>query len=215
MKTVWMCAIGAAAIASAAQAGIVSVGGDAQWIAAPADARINALTSSEFVRVWNEQQGVAVRSGGLTVDHDGTPGLVNNNSQLSDIVIAAGQLVSSHYIHFDSPGTVSASAKGFVTFDQDIIGVIVRGDRRDDGRNRLDQSDWLSSGTLYSDGIRNRGMELGNQEFFQISGDRRSIAFSFNIANPGDYIRVITVPSPGSAALAVIGGLVIARRRRA
>jgi hypothetical protein len=207
-------AIGAAALASAAQAGIVGVGGDAQWIAAPVDARINALTSSEFVRVWNEQQAVAVRAGGLTVDHDGTPGLVNNNSMLSDIVIAAGQIVSSHYIHFDSPGTVSASAKGFVTFDQDIIGVIVRGDRRDDGRNRLDQSDWLSSGTLYSDGVRNRGMELSQGEFFQISPNRRTLAFSFNISNPGDFVRVITVPSPGSAALAVLGGLAIARRRR-
>jgi hypothetical protein len=204
-----------AACAGAAHAGIVSVGGDAEWIAAPADARLNVLTNNKVARVWNEQQNISLTTS-VTVDIDGSSGVYNGNGDLGVYSLPAGTLASSHYIHFDSEGSQSASAKGWVHFDEIIIGVIVLGDGRDDGKNHLDMSDWLSSGTIYGDGIRNRGMELSNNEKIEISADRRTLFFSFGISNPGDYVRVITraVPTPGTAALSLAGLSLVARRRR-
>ena len=214
MKFSWI-ALSTIACAGMAHAGIIGVAGDTEWIATPADARLNALTNDKVVRVWNEQQNIALMSS-LNVDINGTPGRYDGNADLGDFVIAQGVMASSHYIHFDSPGNTNASAKGSVSFDADIIGVIVRGDDRSDGRNRLDQSDWLSAGTLYSNGVNNRGLELSSKEFVEISADRRTLSFAFRISNPGDFVRVITraVPTPGSIALVGMGVLVIGRRRR-
>ncbi len=210
-----LAAISSIACVGIAQAGIIGVAGDTEWIATPADARLNAITNDKLVRVWNEQQNIELMSS-VNVDINGTPGRYDGNGDLGDFTIAQSVMASSHYIHFDSPGSTSASAKGSVSFDGDIIGVIVRGDDRSDGRNRLDQSDWLSSGTIYGNGITNRGVELSTNEFVEISADRRTLSFSFRISNPGDYVRVITraVPTPGSLALAGIGLIVVGRRRR-
>lgn len=210
-----LAAVGSIACVSIAHAGIIGVAGDTEWIATPADARLNALTNDKVVRVWNEQQNISLHSS-LDVDISGTPGRYDGNGDLGDFVIAQGMMASSHYVHFDSPGNTSASAKGSIRFDADIIGVIVRGDDRSDGRNRLDQSDWLSAGTLYSNGVNNRGLELSANEFVEISPDRRTISFSFRISNPGDFVRVITgaVPTPGSLVLAGMGLVAVGRRRR-
>jgi hypothetical protein len=180
MKIV-LAALSSIACAGFAHAGIVSVAGDTEWIATPADARLNVLTNDKVARVWNEQQNIELMSS-VAVDINGTPGRYDANGDLGDFAIARGVMASSHYIHFDSPGGLAASAKGAVTFDADIIGVIVRGDDRADGRNRLDQSDWLSAGTIYGNGINNRGLELSSKEFVEVSADRRTLSFSFQHA---------------------------------
>jgi len=152
------------ACAGLAHAGIIGTGGDTEWIATPADARLNALTNDKVVRVWKEQQKISPMS----------------------------------------------------SLDADIIGVIVRGDDRSDSRDRLDQSDWLSVGTLYSNGVNNRGLELSSKEFVEISADRRTLSLAFHLSSPGDYVRVTTraVPPRGSFAIVGMGVLVTGRRCR-
>ncbi len=202
-------AIGAHAIS--ASASIIGVSGQVQQIAAPSDARLNVLTSAEFIRAWDERQrvvlDVALRVGATA------SGKYDAAADLAPALLAAGTMVSSHYIHFDSPGSDPAAAAGRIFFDTEILGVICVGDTRD--AHDLGDSDYLSAGTIYSTGVGNRGLELKPKEFFEISADRRSVSVSFHISHPGDYIRVITaVPMPGTATLAGAGLLLIGRRRR-
>lgn len=201
-------------VTSIASAAITGVAGDVQLIAAPADARLNVLTSSDWVRTWNESQNFTL-SAGLIVDAT-SPGLYDQESDLGAFEIGAGTAISSHYIHFDSPGNTAAAATGAIRFSDNIIGVICRGDNGQTLNGRLDRSDYLGAPTIYPDKVENRGVEF-NTDWFRISADRKWIEFHFAIEAPGDYMRVITeVPAPGSAALAGIASLVaFARRRRA
>lgn len=199
-----------ALVAGSASASIIATSGSATQIARPADAQLNVLTSSTVIYAWDEAQGVALDRD-VTVDAV-APGLYNDNTDLGSFVIAAGTVVSSHYIHFDSPSSTSAAASGSVTFSDDIIGVIVRNGT---GFRRLDLSDFLGLGTLFTPNLDQRGLELGsNADTFGISLSARRIEFSLRIANPGDFIRVLTVPAPSAAAMLGLAGLAALRRRR-
>lgn len=208
-------AFGAAMLlASVAGAAITGVAGDVQHIGAPADARIDVLTSSDWVRAWDEKQNFMLTAG-VIVDAK-NPGLYDQESDLGTFEIGAGTAISSHYIHFDSPGNSAAAATGAVRFANNIIGVICRGDNGQNLTGRLDRTDYLGAPTIYPDRVENRGMEF-NSDWFRISADRKWVEFHFAIEAPGDYIRVITeVPAPGAAALAGVASLLgLTRRRRA
>lgn len=157
MKTALLSTVALLAIAGSTQAAIVGVAGDAQLIAAPADARINQLTDNDWVRVWNERQNVTLENA-LRVDAV-APGTYDGAGDLGVFNIAAGTTVNSHYIHFDSPGSTRASAQGAVTFDGVILGVICVGDGILSAKT-LDNSDFLGAPTLYSNNVANRGLEL-------------------------------------------------------
>lgn len=195
----------------AASASIVGVSGDALKIAQPADARFNQLISSDTVYVWDEAQDFALTAG-LNANARNA-GLYNGFGDLEVFQIAAGERVASHFIHFDSPGSQAEQARGTVTFDAEILGVICI---NESGDRHLDDSDFLGAPTLFSHGNNNRGLELSsNGDRFSISPDGKSIEFYFTIASPGDYMRVVTkVPSPGSLALLGASGLVGISRRR-
>ncbi|MBL8761786.1 MAG: hypothetical protein JNL50_10835 [Phycisphaerae bacterium] len=206
--------VGASALlASVAGAAITGVAGDVQLIATPPDARIDVLTSSDWVRAWDEKQNFTLTAG-VIVDAV-SPGLYNEESDLGTFEVGAGTAISSHFIHFDSPGNTAAAATGAVRFSHKILGVIARGDNGQTLAGRLDRTDYLGAPTLYSDNVEHRGLEFSS-DWFRISADRLWIEFHFAIEAPGDYMRVVTeVPAPGAAALVGIASLVgLGRRRR-
>lgn len=200
------------AIAGAASGSIVGVSGDSTLIAQPADARFNQLVSAPQVFVWNEAQNVALNA--PIHANAQTPGLYNQTSDLEDITINPARIgISSHFIHFDSQGAQVGAATGSVTFDGEILGVIAV---NESNMRDLDNSDFLGNPTLFSHNNNNRGLEFSpSGDRFSISADRLTIEFHFEIAAPGDYMRVITlVPTPGAGTLLAASGLLALRRRR-
>lgn len=199
---------------SSASGAIIGTTGAATHIATPASALPEVISSDTQVFAWDEDQFVTL-PGPLTVNAV-LSGVYNNPASLISPAIPAGYRVASHYIHFDpvAPEIFTSTASGTVTFDADIIAVIVLGDG---GPTYLDDSDYLGSSTLYPDGLAIRGVELSaNSDSFGISPSRRVLSFNFVATNPGDAIRVITeqVPAPTGVALIGATGVCLGARRR-
>ncbi|MBY0112411.1 MAG: hypothetical protein K2Y21_06290 [Phycisphaerales bacterium] len=198
-----------AASCGVTHAAIVNALLQATQISQPADAQLNVLTSPSTAYAWNEVQNYTLSSA-LRVNASAS-GTYNSAASLSNSFISAGTTISSHYIHFDSPGSTSGAIQGRVRFDQKILGVIVV---NTPGQRDLDDSDYLGAPTLFTPNVDARGLELVNDSF-TISASGLVLDFSLTISTPGDYIRVITVPAPSSAALAGLALAALARRRRA
>lgn len=107
---------------------------------------------------------------------------------LVNFPIAAGSVVSCHFLHFDPSGT--ASVGGSATFDADILGVIV-------SDPLLDASDSVCGlpGTAYPTGTSARGAEQPGDVVF-IDSATRTVRVDWTASNPGDQIRVITRCAP-------------------
>jgi len=160
----------------------------------------------------------------ITVDAT-APGVYKSKASLTPGSIAAGTLVSGAYIHAD-PVTSGTTFTGSVTFNTDILGLIVT-------TNDLFASDSLLGvpGTNYGSSTTPRGLELSpTQDYFSISANLRTLTFTLKTWGYTDDIRILTagtfagttgaqspVPEPGTLALIGLGMSLIAvgaRRRR-
>lgn len=154
------------------------------------------------VYAWNEQQNVL--TSGVFVDMTNNPGV--SSGAIPGVI--AGNF-DSHFLHLEDYSGVGPFT-GSVTFSGQIIGVIFV-------NLTLDATDALfgAGGTTYPTGYPFRG--LNTQSSFGISGN--TLKFTLNALSPVPevvQIRVLThpVPTPASAALLGLGGLVATRRRR-
>lgn len=194
------------------QALIIDTGGDAVLGIQPADLRNHHYESNVNVFAFNEQEFVLTED--LSVNREFEfDGDLNN-------AIAAGTPIKSHLLHFDPVGKNKrgkwSKAKGWITFDTDIIGLIYS--------NRfLRWSDFLSQpGTLFSKSRRKLDKhELINLGGWDISADYRTLWFDWRAKPAVDQLRIITdppvdVPAPSSLALLLLGGgiFVVGRGRK-
>ncbi|MGH7243164.1 MAG: PEP-CTERM sorting domain-containing protein [Phycisphaerales bacterium] len=198
-------ALGMTALLSSANGAITAVSGQVTWLGSPPVSCVSGALTGFNAYAWDEQQNITLAT--LAVDMTNNPG-----TSAFTIPGLLGGTYDSHFIHFDGiPGVISA--QGTVTFATKIVGVIYK-------NVTLDNSDFTCGafGTTYPTSYPLRGAVTTIPSFFSINNN----VITFNLAAIGSIgevgqIRVITdaVPAPGATALLGLGGLAMARRRRA
>ena len=197
--------------AGQSRAAISSLSGDIEQIAPPASVVIQNLTSSDFLRIFREQMNFTLTSD-LGVDftlakvYDGTGDLPTTHPTIS-----AGTAIDSYFVHGDSLGSALVQFDGSITFDTEILGVILTnkiGTASNPGSKLLETSDGILGyvGTAYpSAGNTNRQVELGaslsGADQLELSADRRTLTLHLSVAEAIDQLRVITAPSLTTAAV--------------
>lgn len=201
-------------VTTAAQAGIVSTTQDIVVIPAPPAATLNTLQGPD-VFAFSETTNV-ILGADLAVDIN-APGLYSSAASLTGGTIAAGTAVDSYLLHFDpnvsGPLFIPQGAFGTITFDREILGVIVLD-------ATLDASDSVvgNPGTVYPTGVVGRGLDFGVLDLVRVLDDRRTLLIGALEDINFDQVRIITaVPEPSTFALcglALAGLTWVARRRR-
>lgn len=174
------------------------------------------MTSSTLAAAFQEKQNVALTSA-LSVDI-AKPGTYSFANLPSSGALAAGSQVDS-FLFFTDPGNTNSitSFTGSLTFDRNILGLIVLSSSQDNTDSLLG-----AAGTTYPAGVSNRGLEFqaANGDMITLSGDDRTLNYTFNTGNSVDEVRVITNAAPVPEAsttislglLLALGGVLIARK---
>jgi hypothetical protein len=202
-----------AAGVSASQAAIISFSGNLSIVPTPASVDLDAYESDDVLIVFSEQQNVLLQDD-LRVNFT-EPGLYDDRSDLPTPVprIAAGTLVDSYFLHAD-PVTGGILYSGSITFDTDVLGVIVGGVLLDESDDIIGSPTTFYAWDYYGAG---RGLALSGRDTIELSLDRRTITFSFTTRRLMDEVRVITaasVPEPGALLLMGTALAAVAGRRR-
>lgn len=202
--------------AAPATASIISVSGDMLLLGnPPADVSQNELESSEKLFVFEER--TLVTPSGVTVNIL-DPGLYDQADELVDGSLPGGLEVISNFVHFDRvPETGLPNLVGSVTFDQDVIGIIVLSDEL-----TATDADFGAVGTVYTSGPPfaddRRGLEFAQAPILDavtLSDDRRTVTIDAGSLLARDGVRIITnVPEPASLGVLLAGLIVSALRRR-
>ncbi len=206
--TVWLW-LWSATFAGIASAGIIDTTGAIMEIAPPPSVELDALQSNSTIFAFTEMLELTL---GKDVAVDITsPGFYNEPGDLTPGSIGAKTAVDVYFIHFD-PVVGLVNLLGSITFDQDILGVIVLNESLDatDGTLGFPQ-------TAYPTGLINRGLDFGGvySDFITLSEDRRTISINWQATRKVDQIRIITaIPAPSALVLLGLGGLAGTTRRR-
>jgi hypothetical protein len=199
-------------------AAITSTTGAAAVATPPADVSSNNWESNTQIRLFAEQQNLTLSASlPLDISVPGTsPGSTDSNLSLS--TVPAGSTVTSYALHFDVSGTRATNnpleAIGSITFDQQILGLIVSSTTL----NNTNATVGLT-GTTYSSGP-DHGLELnpvggGTSDVITLSPDRHTVTVDLMNASFADDARIIVaVPEPGAAFLSLPALALLLRRRR-
>jgi len=201
-----------AAITTSSSAAIVGSAGDVVQIAPPPSVVPQALENDSQVYVFDEAQHVGLPTN-VRVNIS-SPGTYDDWCELTPDVIPAGSEVSSYLLHADNPEFCRwVVLEGSITFDSDILGVIV-------SKHALNESDAAlgAIGTDYPSGLQSifRGPELFcGLDSVVVEPDLRTLTMRLTAGVTIDQIRVITdAPEPTVLSLLVLGILPAIRTRR-
>ena len=100
--------------------------------------------------------------------------------------IAAGNIVASHYVFFDS---IDGYHSGYVDFDAPILGVAAY-------QSTMGATDFLANTSVNYISTELRGLERGDYVWIDPKDPFR-LWVAWAGSSPGDYIRVFTSRSPG------------------
>ncbi len=206
--TVWLW-LWSATFPGVASAGIIDTTGSILQIVPPSSVELDVLESNSQIFAYTEMLG-------LTLDYElavdiTSPGFYGEAGNLTPGSIGAKTVVDVYFMHFD-PVSGLVNLLGSITFDQDILGVIVLNESLDatDGTLGFPQ-------TAYPTGLINRGLDFGGvySDFITLSKDLRTISINWQATRKVDQIRIITaIPAPGALVLLGLGGLAGTTRRR-
>ncbi|MEM7269473.1 MAG: hypothetical protein AAF401_09490 [Pseudomonadota bacterium] len=152
------------------------------------------LGRGEFVKL-ETADGLTVGFDNFDTDHlyafDEDQNILLDRSIRVDIggergVIAAGQVVASHYVFFDSLQGVHI---GYVDFDSQILGVAAT-------QATMGATDFLANNDVRYLSPELRGLERGDYVWIDPDDPFRLWVYWAG-SSPGDYIRVFTARSPG------------------
>lgn len=185
--------------AAAASADIVSISDGGMILdPAPADFPQPDTFESSVVQGINERQSLVLDEDLQIDDLEDFIGVVD---------LSAGDTVDSHLLAFD-PTTTESVSDIEITFENEILAVITNDQTLADTH-----AIFGLPGLNYPGFVSLYGFEATESTF---SLDGNTIVFSGQASSPGDYFRVLTaIPAPGTGALAGVGLLAVARRRRA
>jgi len=185
--------------AAAASADIVSISDGGMILdPAPADFPQPDTFESSVVQGINERQSLVLDEDLQIDDLEDFIGVVD---------LSAGDTVDSHLLAFD-PTTTESVSDIEITFENEILAVTT-----DDQTLADTHAIFGLPGLNYPGFVSLYGFEATESTF---SLDGNTIVFSGQASSPGDYFRVLTaIPAPGTGALAGVGLLAVARRRRA
>lgn len=183
-----------------ARAEIISISGDIETIAPPSSVQAGDLESDDVIRVFQEWETFLLPE---DIEVDITePGTVTNADVPSVGTIAAGTFVDVFFLHSDPIGSTLIELSGSVTFNRDILGVIISNERLDASDDPLGHP-----GTLYPTGLDNRGTAVNSEMFDSItlSSDLRTLSVDMRVGSVIDQVRVLTAPIPEPSSLALSG----------
>lgn len=181
-------------LAPVASAQIVSLTGDIEEIGAPLSVQ-RQVYESELARIFLERAEITIPAG-QTINAV-NPGIYDCYCDFEDDPLAEPVLADTYFFHFDPPGTSEHFAEGEIEFDRPIVGVI--------GRSlTMQQTDTTLGGpeTSYPTSRFNREFEFqtrGSYDYFEVSPDRRRIAFRIKCSSDVDQFRVVLEHATGCA----------------
>jgi hypothetical protein len=198
------CAAAGSCAAASLHYGIAALSGDTELVSPPSSVRRQAYENDDAVQVFLERE--------LFVDsipiNAVQPGIYDAYADFDDQVVNPAGKARSYFLHFDGTGIALRRLMGSVTFDVPILGVI--------GRSlTMEQTDadFGAPGTLYPTDRFNRELEYqgrANYDYFEISSDRRTLSFRWEVSTDVDQLRVATaVPEPCSFGTLIAGILLV------
>ena len=171
--------------------GIIDTDGAADEVPAPTNVTPGQEESDTAFQAFPEKLEWTLTQD-LSVDFT-SAGTYSESTDLTGGTILAGTEVNSHFLHFDTLGTNEVVLQGSVTFDCDILGVIVSAANLDNSDVELG-----AVGCVYPTGVVERSMELDlTDDYLVLDDDLRTIHFSGRVRDNLDQVRIVTrVPDP-------------------
>jgi hypothetical protein len=154
----------------------------------PESVESGQLESDTEIRLFDEVQNSTLLE--EIVVNISSPGTYSSAADLPSPqpVIPSGSVVSSHFFHADNVGG-TRYYEGTATFDQEIVGVILRNDELDNSDDVLG-----ATPTSYPTGYSMRET-LNFDEYVIVGEDLRTITLSLRVVGGIDQVRVITADS--------------------
>jgi len=171
-------------------AGPIATSGTLRVLGYPKSLAESASESADSLALFKERGGLQLAAGDTLWLEITEPGVVASETSFTRARLLPGTWLNSHTVHLDPPGAGTARARGSVTFDTNVLGLIVTGSGLDSSHALL-----RAPAVDYSLALATRGIEFAGTDeadTVEISADRRTVTVSLAAASALDQLRIVT-----------------------